>query len=106
MLCNLVKNPNEYDWKKLLKLLQYINSTQKDKLILSVYELNVIKWYIDADFELHDDFKRHDNGIMTYERGLPISQPRKQKLNTRRSNKTDFFGSRNMYTMFCGQNYL
>ncbi len=43
VLCTRVTNPNQDDWKKLLKLLRFINGTRKDKLILSANDLHVIK---------------------------------------------------------------
>jgi hypothetical protein len=79
-----VKKPNEDDWKKLHCLLRCINGTRKDKLILSA-DRHGIKWYIDATFAVHLDFKSHTGVNMTYGQGTPMSLSRKQKLNTRSS---------------------
>ena len=57
VLCKRVKNPNEDDWNKLLRLLAYLNGTRKDKLILSADNLHVIKWYVDAAFAVHPILK-------------------------------------------------
>lgn len=54
-----VKKPKEDDWKKLHCLQRYINGTRKDKLIHTADDLNVIKWYLDATFSVHHDFKSH-----------------------------------------------
>jgi hypothetical protein len=72
VLCTQVKEPNEDDKKKLHRLLNYINGTQKDKLILAADNLHIIKWYVDAAFAVHPDFKSHTGGSMTYGQGTPI----------------------------------
>jgi hypothetical protein len=92
VLCTHVKQPNEDDWRKLERLIKYINGTRKDKLILSADALHVIKWYVDAAFAVHPDFKSHTGGSMTYGQGAPISMSRKQKLNTRSSTEAELVG--------------
>jgi hypothetical protein len=49
----------------------------------------IIKWYVDASFAVHGDFKSHTGGAMTYGTGVPISISRKQKLNTRSSTEAE-----------------
>jgi len=98
-LCTRVKSPNQDDWKKLHRLLKYINGTRPDKLILSADNLHVIKWYVDASFAVHPDFKSHTGGTMTYGRGSPITMLRKQKLNTRSSTEAELVGADDMSTM-------
>ena len=51
-------------------------------MVLSADELHVIKWYVDADFAVHTDFKSLNGGSMIYGTEMPISVSRKQKLNT------------------------
>ena len=69
-----VNNHIEEEWKKLLRFIRYINGTRKNKLILSVDDLHVIKWYVDSAFSVHADFNILTAGIVTYGRVLPISQ--------------------------------
>jgi hypothetical protein len=52
-----VKSPNESNWKKLIRLLQYINGTRDDVLTLAADDMQVVKWYVDASFAVHPDFK-------------------------------------------------
>jgi hypothetical protein len=99
VLCTRVKKPNEDDWKKLHRLLKYINGTRKDKLILSADDLHVIKWYVDCAFAVHPDFKSHTGGNMTYGQGAPISMSRKQKLNTRSSTEAELVGPDDLSTL-------
>ena len=98
-LCTHVKSPNQDDWKKLHRLLRYINGTRQDKLILSADDLHVIKWYVDAAFAVHPDFKSHTGGGMTYGTGMPQTMARKQKLNTRSSTEAELVGADDMATM-------
>jgi hypothetical protein len=87
-----VKTPNEDDWRKLHRLLKYINGARKDNLILSADDLHVIKWYVDCAFAVNPDFKSHTGGSMTYGQGTPMSMSRKQKLNTRSSTEAKLVG--------------
>ena len=92
VLCTRVAAPNEDDWSKLVRLLKYCNGTRKDLLILSADDLQVIKWYVDASFAVHPDFKSHSGGVMTMGSGAIQSHSRKQKLNTRSSTEAELVG--------------
>jgi hypothetical protein len=69
VLCTRVKGPNEADWQKLLRLMKYLNGTKKLQLILSAGNLHCIKWYVDASFAVHPDFKSHTGAAMNFEDG-------------------------------------
>jgi hypothetical protein len=88
-LCTRVKKPEEDDWDKLVRMMRYLNGTKDEVLFLSADDLHVIKWYVDASFAVHPDFKSHMGGAMTYGTGVPISVSRKQKLNTRSSTEAE-----------------
>ena len=89
LLCTRVKGPNQNDWKKLNRLLQYLNGTRDDVLTLGIDDLNVIKWYVDASFAVHPDFKSHTGACVTFGTRAAISMSRKQKLNTRSSTEAE-----------------
>ena len=91
-LCTRVQKPNQDDWKKLIRLLKYINGTREDKLILSADDLHTLLWSIDASFGVHHDFKSHTGGALTLGRGCPISGSGKQKLNTSSSTHAELVG--------------
>ena len=99
MLCTRVKEPNKDDWRKLTDVLLYLNGTRNDKLILSADDLRIIKWFIDASFAVHPDFKSHTGGGMTFGKGTVQSQSRKQKLNTRSSTEAELVGVDDMSVM-------
>jgi hypothetical protein len=92
LLCTRVKAPNQDDWRKLLHLLEYVNATRRDVLTLSVDNLNVVKWYVDASFAVHPDFKSQTGAVMTYGQGAMMAMSKKQKLNTRSSTEAELVG--------------
>ena len=98
-LCTRVRSPTTEDWAKLIRLLKYCNGTRQDKLILSADTLHVIKWYVDASFAVHPDFKSHTGGVMTFGGGAVQSISRKQKLNTRSSTEAELVGADDASTM-------
>ena len=93
MLCTRVKAPNKSDWDKLIRLLKFLNGTRDDALTLSADDLGVIKWYVDAAFAVHPDFKSHTGASMTFGRGAVQSLSRKQKLNTKSSTESELVGA-------------
>jgi hypothetical protein len=92
LLCTRVRDPNEDDWKKPIRLLEYINSTRDNVLTLSANDLQVIKWYANASFAVHANFKSHTGAIMSYGNGATMTMFRKQKLNTRSSTEAELVG--------------
>ena len=92
-LCTRVKEPDEGDWEKLIRLLRYLNGTQETKLVLSAEKLSVIKWFVDAAFAVHTDFKSHTGAVMTFGQGAVQSLSRKQKLNTKSSTDAELVGA-------------
>jgi len=96
VLCTRVKAPNGSDWKKLDRLLRYLNGTRDKKLILSAENLHVLKWYVDASYAVHPDFKSHTGGVLTLGQGAVISSSSKQKLNTDSSTNAELVGAHDM----------
>ena len=43
--CIQVKDPNQNDWDKLIWLLKHLNTIKNNKLILSINDIHIIKWY-------------------------------------------------------------
>jgi hypothetical protein len=50
------------------------------------------KWYVDASFTVHVDFKNHTRAMMPYGKGAVMTISQKQKLNTHTSMKAEFVG--------------
>ena len=90
--CTRVQSPSQDDWKKLERLMLFLHSTKMDKLILSAEDLHIIRWWIDASFAVHPDFKSHTGAAMSFGLGAAISGSNKQKLNTRSSTTAELVG--------------
>jgi hypothetical protein len=90
VLYTRVKGPNEANWAKLVRLMKYLKGTRELKLTLSADNLHCIKWYVDAGFAVHPDYKSHTGANMPYGDGDGTVQSisRKQKLNTKSSTKS------------------
>ncbi len=99
VLSTRVKEPTTNDWCKLVRLMKYFNGTRKEHLTLSASNLHVIKWYVDASFAVHPDFKSHTGGMMTMGSGAIHSTSKKQKLNTRSSTEAELVGADDLATM-------
>ena len=89
LLCTQTKEPNVSDWNKLIRMMKYLNGTQDMKLTLGAENLWSIKWYVDASFAVHPDFRSRTGGTMTFRKGAVQSLSKKQKLNTRSSTKAE-----------------
>jgi hypothetical protein len=56
VLCTRVRDRNQADWEKLMRVMKYLNGTKGENLTLSADNLRVVKWYVDASFAVHPDF--------------------------------------------------
>jgi hypothetical protein len=88
-LTTRVKSPDEDDWGKLKRVLKYLNGTRYLKLNLSVDDLGVLKWYVDALHNVHWDCKGHGGVMFTLGKGATSSYSRKVKLATRSLTETE-----------------
>ena len=88
-----VKAPNEGDWTKLKRLMQFLKTTQDDVLTLKGNGTNVIKWYLNAAFAVHPNYKSHTGATMTHGRGAIQSISTKQKSNTRSSTEAELISA-------------
>jgi hypothetical protein len=69
-LCTRVQERTEDDWNKLLRLMQYLKGSTDEVLFLAADDQHVIKWYVDASFAVHKDFRSHTGGAMSYGTGV------------------------------------
>ena len=75
-----VKSPDEADWEKQKRLLRYLNGTKFLKLTISVKDLGVLKWFVDAAHNVHWDCKGHAGAMLTFGEEAVLSYSRKVKL--------------------------
>ena len=98
-LCTRVSKPTEGDWSKLVRLIKYLNGTKNMVVTLGADNLRVIKWYVDAAFAVHEDYKSHTGAIMTMGEGAITAISRKQRLNTKSSTTSELVGADDVSTM-------
>lgn len=101
ILCSHVKDPNQTDWTKLIRLMKYLNGTKDMTLTLSAANLRCIKKsYLDASHAVHPDFKsQHTGGTMTFGSGAVQSMSRKQKLKTKNDPEASLVGADDVLTL-------
>ena len=106
-LTTRVTKPDEDDWKKLLRLMQYINCTINLELTLSIKSFNSIKWWVDASYAIHLNMRGHTGATMTLGKGSIFSASTKQKLNSKSSTKAELIGMNNIIgQILWTQNFL
>ena len=101
VLATRVQAPTTADWKKLVRMMRYLNGTSEDVLTLSADNLHTLKWYVDASFAVHPDFRSHTGAIMqmgSNGQGAILSSSSKQKLNTRSSCEAELVGADDIST--------
>ena len=54
-LTTRVKEPDQDDWKKLLRMIMYLQDTRDTVLTLEADDLRMMRWYVDASFALYND---------------------------------------------------
>jgi hypothetical protein len=81
-LTTRVQHPTREDWMKLVKMMWYLRGTVNDVLTLRADGTKTIKWYTEASFAVHTDFRSHTGAVMTMGAGAVTSISRKQGMNT------------------------
>ena len=84
---------DEDDWKKLARMLRYLNTTLDMVLTLSALATTIIKWWVDASYAVHKNMRSHTGGCMTLGQGMIKLKSVKQKLNTKSSTEAELVGA-------------
>jgi hypothetical protein len=92
-MCTRVSCSTTQDWLKLKRLLQYLNRTVNDVLILGADSLTKLMTWVDAAYGVHRDMKSHTGGAMSLGRGAVMCKSAKQKLNTKSSTEAELVGA-------------
>lgn len=98
-LTTRVQYPDEDDWKKLGRCLSYLKKVGDLPLTLEADNMSTIKWWVDASFAVHKDFKSHTGATMTMGKGCPINMSKKQQIMTRSSTEAELVGVNDALTM-------
>ena len=60
-----MRGPDTDDYKNLARVMNYIQGTIGLPLILFIKKSGNIKWYVDAEFAVNKDMRRHTGVFMT-----------------------------------------
>ncbi|MGL6008755.1 MAG: Ty1/Copia family ribonuclease HI, partial [Culicoidibacterales bacterium] len=88
-LSTRTSSPTEGDWTKLLKLMRFLKATQSEVTTMRADDSQTIKWYVDASFAAHPDYKSHTGATMTLGQGVICSISTKQKVMSRSSTEAE-----------------
>ena len=92
VLSSRVMSPNRSDLQKLVRVAKYLKGTKDLCLTLGIDDVRILKWMVDSSHAVHDDFKGHTGGCLSWGIGSPISISQKQKLNSRSSTESEIIG--------------
>ncbi len=84
-----MKSPDEDNWRKLKRVLKYLNGTNYLKLKLRVDDLGLLRWYVDGAHNVQEDCRDHAGAMFSIGKGAAMSYSRKMKMNTRSSTETE-----------------
>jgi hypothetical protein len=88
-LTSRVTRADRDDWKKLKRLLEYLNDTIDMPLTLSIDNLSVIKTWVDASYAIHPDMRSHTGGTIMMGKGALCAKSITQKLNSKSSTEAE-----------------
>ena len=92
-LCTRVREPDQDDWNKLLRMLRYLRATKNVVKTLSMDNTGIVHWWADAAFAVHPDMKSHTGGILSVGKGAATSISSKHKLVTKSSTEAEIVGA-------------
>ena len=105
-LTTRVQGTNEDDWKKLLRLMQYLRDTTEMPLTLLANDTNIVKWWVDRLYALHPDMRSQKVGTMSLVKGSIVSTSIKQKINTKSSTEKELIAADNLMLHILWTNYF
>ena len=102
-----VHNPDNDDYKKLARVIKYLNATPDLVLRLSCEDSHGLRWWVDASYTVHPDMKGHTGATMSLGKGSIYSTANKQKLVSRSSTESELIGVHDvMPQMMWTQNFM
>ena len=91
-LTTRVREPDNDDYKKLSRVMKYLQQYPHLPLILGSDGKGNIYWSVDAAFAVHNDMRGHTGAHMSLGQGTVIGVSTKQKMNTRSSTEAELVG--------------
>jgi hypothetical protein len=105
-LCGRLKTPDHDDYKKLARLMKYLQATLDMPLILKADGTGRVRWSVDSSFAVHNDMKGHTGGSLTLGKGSIYSTSSKQKLVARSSTESEVIGVHDVYPQMAWTAYF
>ena len=88
-----MKNTDEEDWKKLRRVISYLNATiHSVKIHLNTNELNSVQWWVEVSYGTYTDLKGKTGATISTGKGCITSAPKKQKVKTTSSTISEVVG--------------
>jgi hypothetical protein len=72
--------------------MKYLRGTKHLVLRLRADNLNIVTWWVDVAFAVHNDMRSHTGGAMSLGAGAIYSSSQKQKMNTKSSTEAELVG--------------
>jgi Reverse transcriptase (RNA-dependent DNA polymerase) len=91
-LCKRTNKPDVDDYKKLTRVMRYLQATLDLKLVLSADGSGIVRWWVDAAYAVHSDMKGHTGGTLSMGKGSIYSYSAAQKLVSRSSTEAEVIG--------------
>ena len=91
-LCRRNQAPDEDDYKKLTRGMQYLQGSIDLKLVLSADGSGMISWWVDAAYGVHFDMKGQTGGTLSMGKGSVYSFAGAQKLVACSSTEAEVIG--------------
>ena len=91
-LCGRLHDPDEDDYKKLARMMQYLRGSKEMVLTLQASDEGIVRWWIDASYAVHEDMKGHTGATLSLGKGAIYSGSWKQRLVSRSSTESELIG--------------
>ena len=91
-LTTYMKKTDEENCRELNLMLKYLKGTRKLNLTLSVGNVSVVKWWVDASHEVHKDCRGRTRYMVTLGKGYVSIFSTKQYINGKRYAYNDMIG--------------
>ena len=106
-LTTRVREPNEDDMAKLMRVLGYVKHTKGQGITLGRGDTTQVTGYVDAAFGCHDDGKSHTGTCIFLGDGCIYARSCKQKIVTKDSTESEIVGaSDNVRTILCCSDFM
>ena len=92
-LCTRVQCPDIEDWKKLKRVLKFLEQTLHDTRLIGADCLTKMQSFVDSSHAVHHDMHGHTGRAITFGTGILSPSASKQKMNSRSTNETEVIGN-------------